>query len=585
MSNTNNNGQTCENINDNEIQILLAGTCIHETIDQYKQSSKEIDISWNDKELNGLIETWKGSVYKGDESKWQKRIEWDNLSVNDAYAALASIDFSKTTTPEWYHILNKVRIYTGNIRNNPAHRYIEGIADKLAFGHIWIGACDWSIGYLLNNLSEEQQKFIDNTIIRSASIHLIKKLALISQKASLRLFNAIRPKELVFIRMNQANTNDSLDNSKHYYNKFVETQVNNGLENLLYEYPGLGRLIGLTIIQWERSCHEIISRVHSDRLEIADYFSLPRDFRLIDIQLELGDCHNNGRSVTLLTLKSGNHLEKLVYKPRSIEMESAYASFIQSINSTDPVGKTKALKNLKSLKRNEYGYIEFLESTKTQNNTDLSEFYFNAGRIAAVLYLLGCTDCHYENFIAADNQLHLIDAETIMEPLLRNQLTSNDNESSGALAQLTDSVLRLGMLPGCWLDIGKSKQHVEISCLATNVIDVIQEHKQLVDINTDAMHYQTKRTIKKSLNSSPYKIGQENKLHDFVKEFNEGLEFQLTNFSSNKAYYQKRLQMFEGIVRRLVPRPTQTYGTLLRGLYKPRNQSSAFNMSTTLECL
>jgi lantibiotic modifying enzyme len=49
------------------------------------------------------------------------------------------------------------------------------------------------------------------------------------------------------------------------------------------------------------------------------------------------------------------------------------------------------------------------------NDKELPDFYRNAGRLAAILYILGCNDCHNENVIAHRSQLVLVDAETLLQ--------------------------------------------------------------------------------------------------------------------------------------------------------------------------
>ena len=90
----------------------------------------------------------------------------------------------------------------------------------------------------------------------------------------------------------------------------------------------------------------------------------------------------------------------------------------------------------------------------------MARFYTNAGRTMAVLHLLGCTDCHYENLIASGDQLILIDTETLLEGDPRD-LISDDGDNPDAMSALQTSmqgsVLRSGLLPQ-WLMIGAGRK-------------------------------------------------------------------------------------------------------------------------------
>ena len=110
-----------------------------------------------------------------------------------------------------------------------------------------------------------------------------------------------------------------------------------------------------------------------------------------------------------------------------------------------------------------------MEHRLCRGEDELKLFYRNAGRLTAVLHLLGCTDCHHENLIACGDQLLLIDTETLLEADLTDHI-SDASEYQTTLNQsdlqkrCQNSILRSGLLP-TWMFIGQARTAVDISAL------------------------------------------------------------------------------------------------------------------------
>jgi lantibiotic modifying enzyme len=110
--------------------------------------------------------------------------------------------------------------------------------------------------------------------------------------------------------------------------------------------------------------------------------------------------------------------------------------------------------------------MEWVPHKVCTGDTELRSFYCNAGRITAILYLLGCTDCHHENLIACGDQLLLIDAETLFEGV-PNDHTKDRNSfglESGLQTLIDKSIIRSGLLPQ-WHFIGQQPVPRDVSAL------------------------------------------------------------------------------------------------------------------------
>ena len=118
-----------------------------------------------------------------------------------------------------------------------------------------------------------------------------------------------------------------------------------------------------------------------------------------------------------------------------MRVDLAYQQALEHLN------RNTALTPLRSLSihcGDDYGYMEFVEHRLCRGEDELKIFYRNAGRLTAVLHLLGCTDCHHENLIACGDQLLLIDTETLLEA----ELTDHISDASEYQTTLNQSDLQ-----------------------------------------------------------------------------------------------------------------------------------------------
>ena len=198
----------------------------------------------------------------------------------------------------------------------------------------------------------------------------------------------------------------------------------------------------------EKNSLNIVSRTFRDRYLIAKEFTLDKNFTITQVEHKLGDMHNKGQSVCLLTLSSKGDLLKLVYKPKDLTIEKRYNDIIRYLN------KHSNLDNLLSIRVlpiDEYGYCEFVEHSFCKNREELELYYSNIGRLLALLYILRCSDCHKENIIACGTQPVLLDVETLLESKIVDQVWDLSGtaqiDSNDIKQRISESVLQTGLLP------------------------------------------------------------------------------------------------------------------------------------------
>ncbi len=102
------------------------------------------------------------------------------------------------------------------------------------------------------------------------------------------------------------------------------------LRSLFGEYPVLGRAMVECGRRWASAMAELFQRLDADRPALHAAGLLPAGAgEVTALRPDLGDPHNSGRAVAILTFRSG---AQLVYKPRPVGPERAYAETAAALN-------------------------------------------------------------------------------------------------------------------------------------------------------------------------------------------------------------------------------------------------------------
>ncbi|MFF8231345.1 type 2 lanthipeptide synthetase LanM family protein [Streptomyces caelestis] len=200
---------------------------------------------------------------------------------------------------------------------------------------------------------------------------------------------------------------------------------------------------------------ELCTRLTADRAALAETFGIDAADPLVSFGSSEGDTHNHGRTVSVLTFRSG---KRLVYKPRDVSCEAAYTTIAQELNQRLDTRLAWAT----VLERDRYGYVEFIDS---QDVSDMSaQFMYDSGELAAVLYLLNARDMHFENILPTRRGPLPIDLETILHP--ERIHTGPTPEAPGnAYAAIGQSIYGIGILPLVMAGKGADGGHVDLGFL------------------------------------------------------------------------------------------------------------------------
>lgn len=188
----------------------------------------------------------------------------------------------------------------------------------------------------------------------------------------------------------------------------------------------------------------LISNRVAAAIELAHRFTADRDAlgvgELTATEFGAGDSHRGGRTVVLLHGTTGS----VAYKPRSVAVDRALANLLAAVvPAEDHPIRVPAVHV-----RDGYGWAEHVAHQHCTTDDELITFYRNLGRWLAVMRLLGGTDLHQENLIAAGPVPVVVDCETLFTPRQPVPPSGYGAATDAAHAMVVGSVLGTGLLPG-----------------------------------------------------------------------------------------------------------------------------------------
>ena len=252
-----------------------------------------------------------------------------------------------------------------------------------------------------------------------------------------------------------------------------------------------------------------------------------------------------------------------MYKPKGLETEEAYSHLTEWINLRGP---SLDLKGLHVLSRPDYGWVEFVEHSAPANGVERTRFYHRSGMLLCLFYVLGSTDVHSENLIAAGEHPVLVDAETLITPSLDQDEGGEEKAwaESKAMRQMNTSVLHVGMLPW-WRSSGPGMAH-DLSALGgVGGEEVVAAEWQGMETDNLERRVVTGRLPRKG--NVPFGAGQEANPTLYVEDITAGFREMYKFLLSHRDALLESNSPFDKLARapmRLVFRDTSTYFSILK---------------------
>jgi len=562
-----------------EASLRREGWSLHQRLDSAAGQSGALETS-------ALLESWRQVVAPDNPANFDKRLAWDDLNAASAAWALDPPAAATPQSPDWWPLLQALRQAGHDAAADATHQALAQRGGTQPFVHAWRPAAAWALGTLQQRCADLQpQLMLSEAAWLDLGEALLERLCNTSDQALWELFNQRRTPGQMLLAHLGASGDGTGEPVHEAYDAFVAELLASGYGLLLGDYPVLGRLLAEVCQLWLEGSEEMLHRLAASRAVLETHFAIPQAATLGAIQLGLSDPHRGGRAVAILTFDEGDEARKVVYKPKDMQVDATYQRYLQALNHASDL---EPLRRLTALNRDGYGFMEWVEHRPCSSEEQLARFYTNAGRTMAVLHLLGCTDCHYENLIASGDQLFLIDTETLLEADLRD-LISEDGDDPHAISDLQTSmqgsVLRSGLLPQ-WLMAGAGRKRAfDISALGIQPPPPEREMPGWLGLNSDGMMAGRSSKPCELPTSLPVELGSPQRLTDFIDELCHGFAVQLQEALRLRPLLLEALNHFSGQPRRLVARTTRLYFTIQRQMLEPAALRNAVVHGLRLEQL
>ncbi len=536
--------------------------------------------------------SWLAAIAPDEPHKFDRRLEWDELSEENFFAALNSEPASLEEGDPCFEEALQDALEALKAAWDLPLLPVENSVNR-PFVDLW-----WPIR--CHSAESLRQTFVSDSagladeIFDQLADSLLDRLCALGDQVLWEAFNKERTPGTMLLAHLGAAGDGSGPPVREHYERFIQSHRRNGLAPLLKEFPVLGRLIGTVLSLWFQGSVEMLQRICADRTVLQQCFAIPCGHHLKTVKQGLSDPHRGGRAVAVLEFadpnSTANSSMHVVYKPKDMAVDAAYQATLADLNAHSDLSplRTLAIHN-----GDGYGYMEHVVHQLCANDKELTNFYFNAGRLTALLHLLGCTDCHHENLIACGDQLLLIDTETLLEADLPDHIsdassTTAQTEPSTLQKQFRRSVLRSGLLPQ-WMFLGESKQAIDISALGISPPNKPERIAAgWLGFNSDGMMPGRVSQPVEIPTSLPVGIADVNPFDRFLEDFCDGFSIQseaIIKLRNRWLDVNGVLAHFAGLPRRIVLRATRVYFTIQRQQLEPTALRSSFAQALKLEQL
>ena len=350
---------------------------------------------------------------------------------------------------------------------------------------------------------------------------------------------------------------------------------------LFEEYPVLARLLTVAVDQWVSGSLDFLRHLGADWDAIRQRFAPAQEpGRLVKLDMDTGDPHQGGRSVSIATFSSGF---RVVYKPKSLAAAVHFGELLDWLNAC---GADPAFRGLNILDRGDHGWVEFVEAQDCVSVDGVRRFYERQGGYLALLYAIGAADFHYENLFAGGEHPILIDLEGVLHPHVANAGPGGSVDPADDV--LNDSVLGLGLLPQfSWAD--NESDGIDISGLGARPGQVIPGGAvRLQGAGTDEAHYaQSEGTLPRGRHR-PRLNGTDADPLDYVESIVDGFTSTYRRLVEHRDALladDSPLARFADDRVRVLVRPTQIYASLLHASRHPNVLRDALDRDRLLDRL
>ncbi|WP_116202771.1 type 2 lanthipeptide synthetase LanM family protein [Amycolatopsis circi] len=331
---------------------------------------------------------------------------------------------------------------------------------------------------------------------------------------------------------------------------FASLLAGDPLPDVLAQHPGLAELLAALTRNAIAAAVELLARFDQDRALIAGFLGSDPG-RVMTVAFGRGDAHCGGRTVSELGFASG---ARLIYRPRPVGLHARWNDLLADLA---PLLGDLAPSGAAVLERPGYGWVEYVHARPA---ADVGQFYHRLGAQLALLHVLGATDIHAENVVAAGDHPIVVDVETLFQP---RWTPHTDGGSDPALTALETSVLNTFVLPR---PVFGPHGRLDLSAFGGRPGQFPHDLPVWAEAGTDRM-----RLVR---GPAPYAGGQNLPAPSvdpaaYAGAFLDGLRTAYRSLAAGRDTVLHGLDRFAGAELRIVPRASEWYADLLRESTEP----------------
>jgi type 2 lantibiotic biosynthesis protein LanM len=519
------------------------------------------------------LQRWRERAARNDEELFVRRLSWLQTTPTEALKLLGNAQL-QDELPSWISVFAQ------------ALRFAE-TAEDLATQSRQPFAAILSpfVKSALEELAPACFEVFSQAILQVLAEDLLRELSHIAAPTLYLKFSIFRSQNFQATteaaKIEQAEATKFTANEKassKAYEAFSAAMLKGELWNFFKEFPALARLLSVTVELWGRNVSELAEALQNDLPKLCKQFGDDhRPFgQLVAVKPSLSDRHDGGRTVSLLEFASGL---RLIFKPRDIGVETAWFSLLEFLNERG--GDFRVLKTLNCQK---HGWVEAVRHAPCADEVEARQFYFRAGQLLCILYLLEAYDCFCENILACGDFPVLIDMETLMHPAL-NRVAHFAPAEEAAEDILSDSVFRVGFLPS-W-EVGANGACFDMSGLGAKPGQLTPYLQRLWrQVNTDEMTLEQEPVRVEFQEHLPHLHGEPLTAAEYAEEIVAGFQ----HLYELLLQHRQEMTIGDGVLGnlgrqevRVVFHATRIYSLLLKRLYAPKSMRSGVERSFEID--
>lgn len=517
------------------------------------------------------LTAWCRSSASGDWSLFTRRLDRDHLSIGEVLAKFSTVRRkASASVPAW--IRDAIWIEAAlQSRSKDRAIVVPEQVEPCAFEHLFAPVVEQAEELLWAGIGGRASENLNASACASLRHLLFKNVCSLSAPAIYERFVQARKAGSTSSDAREAQADDG----RSLYDRFIADMKGGGFRRLFEDKPVLLRLIASITRQWIDTAREFILRLDSDLATIRhDILCLNADSKVAEVEGDLSDPHNGGRSVLIVTFEDG---PRIVYKPKDLHLDVAWHELVGRLNCG---GAPITLKAVRAIARDRYGWTEFVNHTGCADDESCKRFFARAGAWLALFYCFAGSDMHQENMIAAGEHPVPIDLEMILQATA-SEYNSEEIEAQafeGAKETIDNSVITVGLLPA----YSRSPEN-EVLAIGAMTSDWTSRIRfAWSDINSDAMRPVKRKETDETVPNLPHVDGRYAKFGDYIDDFIDGFEgYAKFLLSQSRNANQGRLFVgFNGLAVRKVIRPTRFYDMLLQRLKNHHSMGDGVIWST-----